>query len=56
MVLFVLNAVFILVCLNRFVTLYISRLWYVNVTHVFLGVFVVVLSTLCVLVLLFIVL
>jgi hypothetical protein len=48
MVLLVRNVIFILVCLNRLVTLCMSRLWYVNVTHIFFGVFVEVLSVYCV--------
>jgi hypothetical protein len=43
-----------LVCLNRLVTLCMSGLWYINVTHVFRCVFVKPLSVFCVLVILFI--
>jgi hypothetical protein len=52
-VLLVRKSMFMLVHLNRLVTLCTSGLWYVNVTHVFRCVFVKVLSVFCVLIILF---
>jgi hypothetical protein len=52
-VLFVRKATFMLVCLNRLVTLCMSGMRYVNVTHVFCCVFVTVLSMFCVLIIIF---
>jgi hypothetical protein len=45
---------FKLVCLNKWLTLRMRGLWYMNVTHIFLCVFARVLSSFCVLVILFI--
>jgi hypothetical protein len=52
-VLVVRKAMFMLVCLNRLLTLCTSGEWYVNMTHIFRCVFVTVMSMFWVLIILF---